>query len=212
MRSRQSPPPRAGRRRAPRPAAVALAVALEDLDGRRLAGAVRAEQPEDLAGGDLEADAADGLDLAVRLAQAADLDRGSFTAARSTTMPAGGNRRPRAACSSAAIGRNRAGGRPRRPSSPRPSTASRTLLGGCAGREPLVDLGPLRRAPARSPRRLAGAQERAREDHRGGRSALRGEPRAELPRLPLARCGQRAQLVRLAGRSLCMADEQQPHG
>ena len=53
-------------------AAVALAVALEDLDGRRLAGAVRAEQAEDLAGSDLEVDPAHRLDAVVRLAQAAD--------------------------------------------------------------------------------------------------------------------------------------------
>ena len=50
-------------------AGVALAVALEDLDGRRLAGAVGAEEAEDLARGDLEADPADGLDLAVGLAE-----------------------------------------------------------------------------------------------------------------------------------------------
>ena len=39
-------------------ARVALPVALEDLDRRRLAGAVRAEQAEDLADGHLEVDAA----------------------------------------------------------------------------------------------------------------------------------------------------------
>ena len=57
-------------------AAGARAVALEDLDGRRLAGAVGAEQPEDLAAGDLEVDAAHRLELAVGLAQVADEDRG----------------------------------------------------------------------------------------------------------------------------------------
>ena len=51
-------------------AGVALAVALEDLDRRRLAGAVRAEQAEDLAGRDLEVDPAHRLDAVVRLAQA----------------------------------------------------------------------------------------------------------------------------------------------
>ena len=50
-------------------AAVTLPVALQDLDGRGLARAVRAEEPEDLAGGDLEADAAERLHVAVRLAQ-----------------------------------------------------------------------------------------------------------------------------------------------
>ena len=43
--------------------------AFEDLDGRRLAGAVRAEEGEDLAGGDLEVDAANGLRRSVVLLQ-----------------------------------------------------------------------------------------------------------------------------------------------
>ena len=54
---------------------VALAVALEDLDRRRLAGAVGAEEAEDLARGDLEADPANGLDLAVGLAEIGNGDR-----------------------------------------------------------------------------------------------------------------------------------------
>ncbi len=63
-------------------AGVAPAVALEDLDGRRLAGAVRAEEPEDLACGHLEADPAERLDAAVRLAQVADADRSRHAASR----------------------------------------------------------------------------------------------------------------------------------
>ena len=58
----------------PHLAAVALAVALEDLDRRRLAGAVRAEEPEDLARLDREVDPAHRLEVPVRLPQAADLD------------------------------------------------------------------------------------------------------------------------------------------
>src|SRR4051812_32131596 len=50
------------------------AVALEDLDRGRLAGAVGAEQAEDLADGDLEVEAPHGLVLAVGLAQVADED------------------------------------------------------------------------------------------------------------------------------------------
>ena len=56
-------------------AAVALAMALKDLDGGRLAGAVGAEQRVDLAARDLEVDAAHGLDRAVGLAQVAHRDR-----------------------------------------------------------------------------------------------------------------------------------------
>ena len=55
-------------------AAVAVAEALEDLDGRRLAGAVRAEQGEHLAALDLEVDAVDGVAAAVGLAQAGHAD------------------------------------------------------------------------------------------------------------------------------------------
>ena len=56
-------------------AAVALSIALEDLDGGRLAGAVRAEQAEDLAARDLEADPPERLVAVVGLAQTADRDR-----------------------------------------------------------------------------------------------------------------------------------------
>ena len=52
--------------------ASGLMQALEHLDRRGLARAVRPEQPEDLAAPDLEADAVDGLDVAVRLAHVAD--------------------------------------------------------------------------------------------------------------------------------------------
>src|SRR5438445_543978 len=49
----------------------------EHADRRRLAGAVRAEQAEHLAGGDLEVDLLDGLDAArIGLAELAPLDRG----------------------------------------------------------------------------------------------------------------------------------------
>jgi hypothetical protein len=50
-------------------------VALQDLDDRRLAGAVRPQQAKDLAAGDFEADTAHRLGVAVCLAQVADLDR-----------------------------------------------------------------------------------------------------------------------------------------
>ncbi len=55
--------------------AVALAVALEDLHGRRLAGAVGAEQGDALADLDVEVEAVDGRQVAVVLGEAADADR-----------------------------------------------------------------------------------------------------------------------------------------
>ena len=48
----------------------------EHVDRRALAGAVGAEEAEDLAGSDGERDAADGLDLAVGLGEVFDLDGG----------------------------------------------------------------------------------------------------------------------------------------
>src|SRR5581483_5217817 len=74
--ARGSPAPASpGRSRARALAGVPAAVALEDLHGRRLAGAVRAEQPKHLALLDREVDPADRLEVPVGLAQAADLDR-----------------------------------------------------------------------------------------------------------------------------------------
>ena len=67
---------RRGRRRARCPP-VGSRERAEHVDRRRLAGAVGPEEAEDLAGGDLEADAAHGLDLAEGLAQVVDLDRRS---------------------------------------------------------------------------------------------------------------------------------------
>jgi hypothetical protein len=48
----------------------------EHVDRRALAGAVGAEEAEDLAAGDGERDAADGLDLAVGLDEGLDVDGG----------------------------------------------------------------------------------------------------------------------------------------
>src|SRR4051794_11386337 len=52
------------------------AVALEDLDRRRLARTVGAEQPEDLARSDVEVDPANGVMVAVALVEVADEDGG----------------------------------------------------------------------------------------------------------------------------------------
>jgi hypothetical protein len=56
-------------------AAGAPPVALEDLDRRRLASPVRAEQAEHLAARDLEGETADGVDVAIALAEVGNLDR-----------------------------------------------------------------------------------------------------------------------------------------
>ena len=53
-------------------------MALQDFQRRRLAGAVGADQAEDLALLHAEVDALNGLQIAVKLAQAAHLDRQLF--------------------------------------------------------------------------------------------------------------------------------------
>src|SRR5204862_2795166 len=55
-------------------AAVASPVALQDLDRRRLAGSVRAEQAEDLVRTELEVDTLQRFELAIRLRQAVNAD------------------------------------------------------------------------------------------------------------------------------------------
>ena len=50
----------------------------QHLDSRGLAGAVRAEESEDLAGGDVEGHAVDGLHLAEFLDQVVDANHGDF--------------------------------------------------------------------------------------------------------------------------------------
>jgi len=61
------------------------AVALEDLDGRRLAGAVGPEEGEDLSAPDAQVDGAHGLETVIGHAQARDLDH---IAARRDHAPA----------------------------------------------------------------------------------------------------------------------------
>src|SRR6476469_2560968 len=70
---------------------TAPAVTLEDLDGRRLPGAVGAEEAEHLALLDLEIDAANRLEISVRLAQAANGDCAQTSSSSTTTCPQGGN-------------------------------------------------------------------------------------------------------------------------
>ncbi len=60
----------------PRRARVRVAIALDDLDRRRLAGAVRPEQGDDLAGPHDEVDAVENRAPAIRLAKPFDLDHG----------------------------------------------------------------------------------------------------------------------------------------
>jgi hypothetical protein len=55
-------------------AAVAGPVALEDLDRGRLAGAVRAQQREDLTPVDVQVDPVHGREVGVALPELADLD------------------------------------------------------------------------------------------------------------------------------------------
>ena len=72
-------------------AAIDRAHPLDHLEGRRLARAVRSEDPEDLALGDLEADAVDRRQAAVLLAQVGDGDdRCAERRGRSAGVPTAG--------------------------------------------------------------------------------------------------------------------------
>ena len=62
--------------------AVAAPVALDDLDGRRLAGAVRTEHRDELAGRDRERDAVEDRPAAIPLDESVDHDRGLTAAGR----------------------------------------------------------------------------------------------------------------------------------
>ena len=160
-------------------ARVARAVALEDLDRRRLAGAVRAEQAEDLALLDLEVDAAHRLERAVRLPQAADGDRASRSVQLDERVPA---RRERRLGPARERGDRLAAVGLVADDDDRLAAAARRVADVVrrrARREPLVDL---RLAEAERGRGLARAQQRARDDRvRLEALARAGAGRARAP-------------------------------
>ncbi len=82
-------------------AGAAPPIPLEDLDGRRLAGAVGTEQREDLAAGDGQVDAGDGVDVVIGLVQASNDDGGVMSHAAEDGCAA-----PRAASVDRPIGRS----------------------------------------------------------------------------------------------------------
>ena len=192
-------------------AAVAGAVPLENLDRRRLTGAVRPEQAEHLALLDGEADAADGFDLAVALAQLAHRKsrNGAHPVSSSSAMPATGNPGSRPSTASAiseqsgwwptvAIGPALVG---ERGDQGRSSRARHERLLDAHRRSGLPrDLGP----------GLPGAEKRAREDE-PRRFRESGKPRTESLRLLDSLGGQLAQLVRLPGHGLGMPAEVDAH-
>ena len=90
--------------RQPRPPRRRLQQRAQDLDRRGLAGAVRAEEPEDLPLRDRKADAAHRLDVAVALGELVDLDRRRGHVAGETGAGGWARRAPggRSACMRAA--------------------------------------------------------------------------------------------------------------
>jgi len=83
-------------------------------------------------------------------------------------------------------------------------------VGGRAGCEAVVGLGRDFEGSGELAARLAGAEERARQD-RPGACSVRIELLAERARLLAAPRRQRPQLVRLSGRGLGVADEVEAH-
>src|SRR5205085_4011833 len=136
---------------------VPAAVALEDLDRRRLAGAVRAEEAEDLAVRDLEVDAAHRLERAVRFAQSADGDCRHAETSSTSTWPQGGKDGSGPPLRAAAAWPQSGWWPTTSTVSPRPTAASRTSAGAAPGAS--------RSSTCGSPRPSATAVSRAR---RGG--------------------------------------------
>ena len=167
-------------------------------------GAVRAEQAEHLARLDREVDAAQRLVRAVGLAQAGHRDG----VHRSTTAVAAGCE---GAARSGEVEQDLAAVRLVADGDDRLAASGDRLadgVGGRARREPLVDLGLEARGSRDLLGRLTRPQQRAAED---GVGRLAREVLAERSRRGPAGRGQRAQRVRLAGRCLGVADEDQAH-
>ena len=182
-----------------------FAVALEDLDGRRLAGAVRAEQAEHLTCLDREVDPAQRLVVAVALAQTADRDGAQSS---TSTNAAGSNRSIRPA--KASTSSLQSGWWPTATTvSPSPVDCGANAVGRRPGREPLVDLDRHVGCARDLAGGLARAKQRAREDEldRLRRPAVAASARA----VARPAVGQRPQLIRFAGRCLGVAHDEQAH-
>ena len=186
-------------------AGVAPSVALEDLDRRRLAGAVRAEQAEDLALLDVEIDAAHRREIAVGLLQAANGDRLHSSSTSACAHGGNGGSSPPA---SAATALPQSGWWPTTTTvSPRPAAASRTSTGVAPGARRSSTSGC---AEPERLRGLARAQQRARDD-RVRREALVAQAGADRAGMLAARGGQRPKLVRIPRRRLRVTNDQQAH-
>ena len=166
----------AQRRRRPRPTRaprVGLRQRREHADGRRLAGAVRAEQPEDLALAHGERHAVERLHVPVALAEVLDDDRVHGPEPTERQSPSAApwistSTRGRS-CSRASASRSPTGGSRRRPTEAR---AAAEELGG-----PVV----VKAQVLTGGRGKAGGVKLADEPGRGGGEA-RGDPRARHPR------------------------------
>src|SRR5205823_9056991 len=156
---------------------VAAPVALEDLDRRRLAGAVRAEEAEDLAVRDLEVDAAHRLERAVRFAQSADGDCRHAETSSTSTWPQGGKDGSGPPLRAAAAWPQSGWWPTTSTVSPRPRAASRTSAGAAPGAS--------RSSTCGSPRPSATAVSRARRS--GLVTTASGTDRSSRRRCPSAR-------------------------
>ena len=182
-------------------ARVALPVALQDLDGRRLAGSVRPQQAEDLARGDLEVDPTNRLDAVVRLPQASDRDRrhGSSISANAAGAK---SRSPGAECECDLRAVRLVADHDDRGA--RAFDGCEDVLGRRSRCEPFVDAQLDAGRFRDRGRGLAGAQERARED---GVGRDFGEELTQFSCLLLAACAQRSQRIGIAGVRMRMANE-----
>ena len=181
---------------------VRVAVALEDLDGRRLARAVGAEEAEHLAAGDVEVDPADRVDVAVGLAQVADEDgRGARSPSRAMT------RGPHPYLHRGCAARASTSGRTRRGCSwPKPRATA--ACASCSPSAPSRALGqppgarrsdPARRRPGRRGGRRRAGRRRPRRG-RAHRSASWRPPPSGTPRTATTSPPRSSELAGLAVR------------
>ena len=166
-----------------------------DLHERRLPGAVRPEQADELAGADLDVDAAQRLHRPVGLVQARDRQGGSHPRARIAAGPDGyGRRRPAAPTAAArafqASGWERGALRSARPAAPPTSARSprpcpRAAASSSRARAGRGPRGTSTSAPRRGspPRRPAAGAARA-PRRRPRRARRRAAPRAPAARRP----------------------------
>src|SRR5438067_10039617 len=196
--------------------AVASPVALKDLNRRRLAGSVRAEQAEDLARTELELDALQRFELAVRLRQAVNADDRGHEAESSSVREVkldDACRREGRLRSVPELGRDLAAvGLVADHDDDFAASGNRRLHAGCGGarRERVAGLARAGELARNRVAGLAGAKQRARQDDARSDPSS-SESFADRAGLVAAFRREPAQLIGPAGFGVGVADQEDAH-